>query len=85
MGIYRNTNNKINFRLSINKNISLKAFYLSVKNSDRIYKFKYIYSDYKRYNNGNINLFIHLLGLNIIFYINGLKENKETYKKIINY
>ena len=85
MKIYRNANGKINFRLKLNKNISFKAFYVSVSKSDNIYTFKYLYSSYNRFENGNATFYIYFFGLNITTYINGLKENKRTFKQFINY
>ncbi len=85
MGIYRNSNNKLNLRLIINKNITLKSFFLSVKKSQRIYKFKYLFLDFNRFNNGNCQLFLYFFGINTIIYINGLSENKQFYKNFINY
>ncbi len=85
MGIYRNSNNKLNLKLIINKNITLKSFFFSVKKSERIYKFNYLFLDFNRFNNGNSQIFLYFFGINTIIYINGLSENKQFYKNFINY
>jgi len=47
--------------------------------------FKYIYLSYNRYNNGNAEIYFHLLGANLVIYINGLKEEKENFKLLIKH
>jgi len=38
---------------------------------------------YNRWNNGNADLFIHFYSLNLIIYINGLDQYKESQKTFI--
>ena len=64
-----------------------KLFYY--KPSKRIQKqlnFKYIIFSYRKWYNGNAEIFLHLLGLNLTIYLNGLKEDKQNYyKQLIKY
>jgi len=83
MKIYRNSNGKINVRLRLSKKISFKLFYQNCKRD--IYPFKYLYSSFNRFENGNATLYIYIFGLNTIMYINGLKENKSNFLEIIKY
>jgi|15BtaG_2_1085339.scaffolds.fasta_scaffold12120_2 hypothetical protein len=83
MKIYRNSNGKINIRLRLTKKVSFKLFYQNCKRD--IYPFKYLYSSYNRFENGNATFFIYILGLNLSMYINKLKENKRTFLEIIKY
>ena len=47
--------------------------------------FKYIIFTYRRWDNGNAEIFFHLLGLNLTIYLNGLKKHKENYKRFLKY
>ena len=67
--------------------IKLKYFYhqLSTRLKNKDYMFKYINLSYNRWENGNAEIFIHLLGLNLIIYLNGLKQYNKKYISIIKY
>lgn len=70
--------------MKISKHTNL-TYYKPSKRLKKSIGFKYIILTYRRWYNGNAEIFFHLLGLNFNIYLTGLKKDKNYYKQFIKY